>query len=281
MINLKNIPTFGIAGNFTGHLEQAGESKDFINVKTKEQKAPKAIFPTYIPTDCKIAEIPEYLQTFPFDDSKIIFPSNEKNIQIEPECGIIFDLTYKDNKVSEIKPVCFGSSNDCSIRKEGAKKISEKKNWGKSSKGFSSHLIPLENLDENCILDNYRIASFLKRGNTVYEYGENSAVKDYSYFHATLTEWIIEKLNNQICEGPAENIYSYLEKINFPTRIMISIGATRYTEFGEHNYLQKDDKTFIVLYPETKYSKEDIFLKVESEHFEEDDISILVQTVVL
>ena len=26
----KNIATFGVAGNFTGHLEQAGEAADFI-----------------------------------------------------------------------------------------------------------------------------------------------------------------------------------------------------------------------------------------------------------
>ena len=44
--NLQDMATFGVAGNFTGHLEQAGEAKDFINIKTKEENAPKAIFPT-------------------------------------------------------------------------------------------------------------------------------------------------------------------------------------------------------------------------------------------
>ena len=47
--NLEEMATFGVAGNFTGHLEQAGEAKDFTNIKTKEENAPKAIFPTYIP----------------------------------------------------------------------------------------------------------------------------------------------------------------------------------------------------------------------------------------
>ena len=27
--DLQNMATFGVAGNFTGHLEQAGEAKDF------------------------------------------------------------------------------------------------------------------------------------------------------------------------------------------------------------------------------------------------------------
>ena len=32
--NLEEMATFGVAGNFTGHLEQAGEAKDFTNIKT-------------------------------------------------------------------------------------------------------------------------------------------------------------------------------------------------------------------------------------------------------
>ena len=40
-IDLSKMATFGVAGNFTGHLEQAGEAVDFTNVKTKEAKAPK------------------------------------------------------------------------------------------------------------------------------------------------------------------------------------------------------------------------------------------------
>ena len=32
-IDLSKMATFGVAGNFTGHLEQAGEAVDFTNVK--------------------------------------------------------------------------------------------------------------------------------------------------------------------------------------------------------------------------------------------------------
>ncbi|MBT6492303.1 MAG: hypothetical protein HOK97_21210, partial [Deltaproteobacteria bacterium] len=42
---------FGVAGNFTGHLEQAGEASDFLDVKVSEAAAPKGIFPFYIPHD--------------------------------------------------------------------------------------------------------------------------------------------------------------------------------------------------------------------------------------
>ena len=36
---------FGVAGNFAGHLEQAGEAADFTQVKTENAIQPKAIFP--------------------------------------------------------------------------------------------------------------------------------------------------------------------------------------------------------------------------------------------
>ena len=262
------IPSFGVAGNFTGHLEQAGEAVDFANVKTAEQNAPKAIFPTYIPLKSidkkdkikneELAKVPENLLEFPFDQDKIIFPQNEENIQVEPECALIFDATWENQKLKSLKPICFGASNDCSIRKPGAKKISQKKNWGKSSKGLSNNLIDVDTFEQGSILDNYNIASFIKRNNEIFEYGEDSAIKDYSYIYEKLINWLIEKINNQQDEGPAEKIYDYLVQSNFPSKIMISIGATRYTEFGEKNYLQKGDKSYIIIYPKKKYSKESL-----------------------
>ena len=285
------IPSFGVAGNFTGHLEQAGEAVDFANVKTAEQNAPKAIFPTYIPLksiDSKgkikneeLAKVPENLLDFPFDQDKIIFPQNEENIQVEPECALIFDATWENQKLKSLKPICFGASNDCSIRKPGAKKISQKKNWGKSSKGLSNNLIDVDTFEPGSILDNYNIASFIKRNNEIFEYGEDSAIKDYSYIYEKLINWLIEKINNQQDEGPAEKIYDYLVQSDFPSKIMISIGATRYTEFGEKNYLQKGDKSYIIIYPKKKYSKESLIKKIKNDEVFEKEISALIQEVIL
>ena len=39
MMDLRDAACFGVAGNFTGHLEQAGEAADFVNVVTKEASA--------------------------------------------------------------------------------------------------------------------------------------------------------------------------------------------------------------------------------------------------
>ena len=138
--------TFGVAGNFTGHLEQAGEAVDFTNVKTKEAKAPKAVFPTFIPNlkEGDVAVTPRFLGVFPFNSNTIIFPHGEQKLQIEPECAIVCNITWKEGKVVALEPVVFGASNDCSIRKDGAKKISQKKNWGKASKGFSDNAIAID-----------------------------------------------------------------------------------------------------------------------------------------
>lgn len=277
-----SVPSFGVAGNFTGHLEQAGEARDFLNIKTKEENAPKAVFPTFLPSSVSEKKCaPEFLHTFPFHDSKITFPSGEEKLQIEPECAIIFNAKWQNNLLTELKPVCFGASNDCSIRKEGAKKISQKKNWCNASKGFSSHLLPLDGFEPGCILDDYRIASFLLRDHRAFSYGEDSAVRAYSYIYQKLTEWLIDKFNNQKDEGPAEPIHEYLVESGCPEQIMVSIGATRYTDFGEHNFLQNGDKAVVVLYPQSKYTKEEIIKAVENNQLQDEAISALIQTVVV
>lgn len=280
-IDLEKCACFGVAGNFTGHLEQAGEAFDFKNVKTAEQDAPKALFPTYIPGIDGIGKTPAFLGTFPFDSKSIVFPAGEQKIQIEPECAVVFNAKWDNGKITGLSSVCFGASNDVSIRKAGAKKISVKKNWGKSSKGLSENLISLDSFDEKGILNGYRIASFMVRNGNVFEYGENSAVRDYSYIYGKLENWLIEKFNTQKDEGPAENINSYLGEAGFPEKIMVSVGATRYTDFGEHNFLLKGDKSVVVLYPEKKYSPEDIKNLVLKNDFSDSEISSLVQEVVL
>ena len=280
------IPCFGVAGNFTGHLEQAGEAIDFKNVKTLEQNAPKAVFPTFLPENRSnsgqvASVIPDFLKIFPFDSERIDFPKGEEKLQIEPECAIIFDATWNDDTLTGLKPVCFGASNDCSIRKQGAKKISEKKNWGACSKGFSKNQIAADGFEKGCLLDEYRIASFLIRNGEVFDYGENSAVRDYNYIYKKLTDWMLDKFNNQKDEGPAEDIHSYLVAAGRPQKIMVSIGATRYTAWGESNFLQNGDKAVVVVYPESKYTPDQIKQMAASNNFSDPSVSTLVQTVIV
>lgn len=279
LIDLKSCACFGVAGNFTGHLEQAGEDKDFTKVKTAEANAPKAVFPTYMP---HVAEhTPKFLGVFPFNDYSIIFPEGEQKLQIEPECAIVFDVDWSGAQVRSLTPLVFGASNDCSIRKQGATKISQKKNWGEASKGFATNRIKIDKFAEGGILDRYRIASFLVRNHEVYPYGEDSAVKDYSYFYDKLLTWLIDRLNNQQDVGPAENINMYLNEALRPTQIMVSVGATRYTEFGQTNFLQVGDSALVVLYPSDVYTPEDIIKRAKNDNLEEEQISVLRQEIII
>lgn len=99
------------------------------------------------------------------------------------------------------------------------------------------------------------------------------------YIYDRLISWVIDKLNNQKDEGPAENINLYLNGAERPEMILVSIGATRYTEFGETNFLKKGDRSVVILYPESKYSFSDIKQIVSQRSYNKDDISVLDQMV--
>ena len=265
----------GVAGNFAGHLEQAGEARDFVAVAVKEAIAPKAIFPFYLPG---VAD--HFLGTYPLSHDTIRYPQGADHLQIEPEVGLLCDIQYADGRVSALIPRAFGAYNDCSIRREGARKISEKKNWGAASKGVAAELLPLDHLQPGGVLDGYRIASFLIRDGQCHAYGIDSAVVDYSYFHQTLLDWIIEKMNEQADEGPAEDIAALLKANGYPAQALISIGATRYTPFGESHFLQLGDHSVVVLYPAARYDAATIAQGVAAENLQGEELSVLVQQVV-
>lgn len=274
----KHFIGLGVAGNFAGHLEQAGEASDFVKVETKEAIQPKAIFPFYVPSQT-LSDSEQFLSIFPLSHQEIKFPDNADNLQIEPEVALICQIEYSDKKVTALKPTHFAAYNDCSIRRPNARKICEKKNWGAASKGISATRIPLDKFVQGGKLDNYRIACFHKRNNQVSEYGVNSQTIGYSYFHQQLLDWIIDRMNNQPDQDPMNNIANLLKQADYPTQAIISIGATLYTEFGEKNFLQIGDTSIVVVYNAEKYSENEILTMVNAEQFEE-DISALVQKVV-
>lgn len=273
-MTFKHVVGFGVAGNFAGHLEQAGEASDFLSVKVENSIQPKALFPFYIPS-----EKAGFLSQYPLSSDTIIPPNDADNLQIEPEVAIVFDIEYENGKVAQLIPVKFAAYNDCSIRKPNAKKISEKKNWGNHSKGISQDFIELSSFSKGCELDAYRIASFHVRDGKINRYGEDSAVIDYSYFHEQLSSWIIDRMNHQKDEGPAEDFSLHLSNAEFPKQTIISIGATRYTPFGESNFLQSGDKSIVVVYNSDKYKPAKIEEMVHNNQLEKDGISSLTQWV--
>jgi hypothetical protein len=263
----------GIAGNFALHLQQAGEMEDFKDVVTEDEHGPKGMFPFYLPG------FKNQLGTYPLSSEKIVLPEDKVNVQAEPEVALLCNLEYDNGKVSKIVPTHFGAYNDCSIRKEGAKKISEKKNWGEASKGFSSELIELDSFTSGCIMDSYRIASFLRRDGIVQRYGEDVELSGYSYFHEKLTNWMVQQMNTQKDFGPLEPLSEYIATCNFPSQAVISIGATRYTEYGEYTYLQRGDKVIVVLYNENTFTPDEILRRVEKNIIQVPGISSLVEHV--
>ncbi len=265
--DLKNTIGIGVAGNFAKHLEQAGEMADFENVVAKEG-APKGIFPFYFPVKSS------FLQTFPLSNTKQNIPENEKP-QVEPEVALFCELIYKQERVVEIKPLKFTAFNDCTIRKEGAEKISEKKNWGECSKGISLDFIDLDKFSLGGVMDGYNLASFVKRDGVLHPYGVDTEVLGYSYFYETLLQWIVEKLNTQEDFGPLEDFPKILKENNYPTKALISIGATAYAEFGEKNYLKKGDEIIVALYPKEIENITELI----ANHQEIPNASVLQQTV--
>lgn len=269
----------GVAGNFAGHLEQAGEAADFLQVKTEEAIQPKAIFPFYVPSET-LSSTEQFLSTYPLSHDTISFPQDADNLQIEPEVALICEIHYQDGQVNKLKPTHFAAYNDCSIRRPNARKICEKKNWGENSKGISATQIALDKFEQGGILDNYHIACFHKRNGVLNTYGEDSPAASYSYFHQKLLNWIIDKMNHQPDQGPMNHIAELIKQSHQPAHAIISIGATRYTPFGETNFLQVGDTSIVVVYDATKYTHDQIVEMAEKEAFSEAGISALVQKVV-
>jgi hypothetical protein len=274
----------GIAGNFALHLAQAGELEDFKDIITADEAAPKGMFPFYLPKPINPVNLAnlkakEILSTYPLSSDIIRLPKENVNVQAEPEVGLICDLEYTAGKLSAIKPTYFGAYNDCSIRVAGASKISDKKNWGEDSKGFSNSLIKIDKFEDGGVMDNYSICSFLRRNDTLEAYGEDVELSGYSYFYEKLTEWMQGQILTQEDFGPLEPIESYIEACGNPKEALISIGATRYTEYGESTFLQKGDEVLIALYDRRVYSLDDVVKNLTEHKYTLENMSVLAQKV--
>ncbi len=280
-MNLKNMIGLGVAGNFAGHLEQAGEASDFTSVKVVESTAPKAVFPFYLPNPTGELGSYSFLSQYPISDEKLVAPSGDgDNLQMEPEICIIFDVVYNENnEVIALNPSKYSVFNDSSIRRKGAKKICEKKNWGDSTKGVGSKFNDLDLFTKDGVLNDLRIASFIKRDNVVYAYGVDSAVADYNYNYEKLTAWLIDKMNNQKDEGPMNNIHDYLLACGKPNQALITIGATRYTEFGQNNYLKVGDTVYVVTYNPKDVTLDEVENMVKSDNFSDKVIRLRQEVV--
>ena len=267
----------GVAGNFTGHLEQAGEAADFAAVSGVAACAPKGLFPFYA------LNAAERLSPYPLSSDRIRLPTGDAGaaVQIEPELALICQLQYAGAAVSGIVPTHFAAYNDCSLRITGATKISQKKNWGADSKGLSASHVELSQFNAVGSVDRFRIASFLKRGSEVFDYGIDSPVNGYSYFYDALLEWVVDRMNHQVHAGPLENISELLASGGKPTTLVLSVGATRYTQYGECHYLQAGDESWVIVYDAGNHDAVSIRQHVINGHTAIETASVLRQSVEL
>jgi hypothetical protein len=233
---------FGVAGNFAHHLEQAGELEDFKDIVTAEADAPKGIFPFYLPHS------DSFLGRYPISSVTLTLPSDD-DAQVEPEIVLSCEITYDENKKAiSLLPKAFSTFNDCTIRKEGAKKISHKKSWGDDSKGISTKWIEIDRFENGGVMDHYHLCSYLLRDGILHEYGVDAPLLGYGYFYEKLIDWLVDKLNTQKDFGPLEDMSMHLKNSNYPTTALVSIGATAYAAFGESHYLQSGDEIFVIAY---------------------------------
>lgn len=242
---------FGVAGNFAGHLEQAGEIRDFATLKAKGE-GPKGIFPFHLPISG------HFLSINPVSSSVLSLPDGAQ-VQGEPEVALLVDLSWNADGRVTVRPTAFAAFDDASIRREGAPKISLKKNWGTGSKGLSDDRIALPNgLEPGCALDRFRIASFLGRDGSWEAYGQDSPVMGYMLYGPALVEWIEQKLSSQEDEGPLEDLSAMLVAAGRPERAVVTIGATRYTSLGESTYFREGDRFAVAVYDPTLVSASEL-----------------------
>lgn len=240
----------GVAGNFAGHLEQAGEAADFVSVDSAGA-GPKGIFPWYVPGH------PGQLGEFPLAHDVVALPapgpefSGPLNLQIEPEVGLACHVVWEGDTVVRLDPFALGAFNDCSIRRPGARKISDKKNWGPASKGVARDFFDVSDLTPDGPTATMRLVCFLRGADGIeHEYGLDSPLLGYTYYGEVLLDWITERIANQKGseQTPLEDVGALMVGAGHPRNVLIGIGATRYTALGESTYLRVGDQSVVRVY---------------------------------
>jgi Family of unknown function (DUF5718) len=222
---------FGVAGNFAGHLEQAGEAADFVNVAS-EGTAPKGIFPWYAPG------YDSFLGEFPLSHDAIKLPQSDTplNLQIEPEVGLACEVRWQGDTVVSLQPFALGAFNDCSIRRPGAPKISYKKNWGPASKGVAAQFFDIGDLTPDGPTSTLRLVCNLRTADgQEHAYGVDSPLLGYSYYGEVLLDWITERLASQkgSPDTPLEDVGALMVASGHPTHVRIGIGETTFLQPGD------------------------------------------------
>lgn len=240
---IKKIPILGIAGNFAGHLAQAGEADISSKNTMPASDKPSGIFPIYFP------KMQNYLGIYPVSNTQILADfSHPIALQLEAETCILFEVCYQDRQVSQLNPKAFSVFNDCSLRKIKTDKLSEKKNWGTCSTGLGEQWRTINDFSAQGDFAQLHLTAYLRRHDKIMPYGIDTPIQNYQCFNQSLIDWIIDALNFQPDEGAFPELhYSFID-MHQPDQMIISLGATRYTDFGQTGFLQPEDEIGLFIY---------------------------------
>ncbi len=251
----------GIAGNFAGHLTQTGEAKGLSHAVDDEK--PQALFAFYVPNGQE-----DYLTVNPYSSDILTIPTKKgAKVQMEAEVAVVADVEYQNGIVTGITPRSMRLFNDATYRNAEVEKLAEKKNWGEASKGIGLKSLPLSGFDEESGLSTYRFCSFHCRDDNWYLCCQDASIADYSYFYQRVLDWLIETVNQQQDQGALHSITAQLIQAGHPQQILISLGASRYTEQGERHQLMPGDKLCAVLYDQQQLDFETIQTRINNEDF--------------
>jgi len=113
----------------------------------------------------------------------------------------------------------------------------------------------IESFARGTLVDRLVLVSYLRRDGEVHQYSVDAAARNYLLFYDELLEWIIDRINNQMCEDKWEEVFPQLVKSDYPTSMFIALGAGEYTEWGAANFLQPKDECLVVVYDEVLHPK--------------------------
>lgn len=250
----------GIAGNSAGHLQQTGESQAFNELD--DPNKPQALFPFYVPQ----AE-DAYLAENPYSSDTLRLPDCEQAlVQMEPEVALKFSASYAaDGRLTHLKPIAMTLVNDVTYRNANINKLAQKKNWGRASKGLAEHEINIIDFTSGPQLEALRLCGFHQRDGRWQLCGEDVALTQYSYFYDQLVQWLLDQIQQQQEEGPFHNIQALLAQADYPDTLLIAIGATRYSDYGQQHQLLSGDQSAVVLYDSRVYDFDEIQHLIEQQ----------------
>ncbi len=70
-----------------------------------------------------------------------------------------------------------------------------------------------------------------------------------------------------------------IAEANYPGQVLLALGATRYTPYGETNFLKRGDISMVVVYDQRNYTPEQIRQLAAQNELAKNGISAVVQTV--